>query len=71
MDKIVFNNKDVLGKGGYATVFLGSWNEKPVAVKRVQLVDVDNCKPGEEGLRKLNHDNIIKLYHSEDNSDFR
>ena len=38
--QIVYYKDKVLGQGGFAKVFLGVWDKKPVAVKRVQLEGV-------------------------------
>ncbi|XP_032787123.2 serine/threonine-protein kinase/endoribonuclease IRE1 [Daphnia magna] len=56
----------VLGRGGYATVFEGVWgvNRRPVAVKRVFL-HAEGTRQEEEALRKLDHPNVIKLFHAE------
>ncbi len=56
----------VLGKGGYATVFEGVWgvNRRPVAVKRVFL-HAEGTRQEEEALRKLDHPNVVKLFHAE------
>jgi hypothetical protein len=59
----------VLGKRGYATVFEGVWgvNRRPVAVKRVFL-HAEGTRQEEEALRKLDHSNVIKLFHAERHS---
>jgi serine/threonine protein kinase len=43
---------------------------RKVAVKRIQIENVENNKE-EEALKKLDHPNVVKLYHVESDSDFR
>ncbi len=67
---ITLDKKTVLGRGGFGVVFRGEWNNKIVAVKRIELAKCENNKE-EEALQKLNHPNVVKLYHVESDSDFR
>jgi predicted Ser/Thr protein kinase len=60
----------ILGKGPYGTVFEGEWNGKKVAVKRIEKTKCENNKE-DEALQKLDHPNVVKLYHVESDSDFR
>ena len=69
--QIVYYKDKVLGQGGFAHVFEGRWNERKVAVKRVLLEDVGSTKQEEEALQRLNHPNVIKLFHVENNEYFR
>ena len=68
--QIAYDRNKLLGEGGFAKVFDGRWNEKKVAVKRVQLLDVGSTQE-EEALQRLNHPNVVKLFHVENNEDFR
>ena len=61
----------ILGKGKYGTVFEGVWREKPVAIKRIQLSDIKSNEREEAALQKLDHSNVIKLLHVENDSTFR
>ncbi len=63
----------VLGEGYYgATVFQGAWRGKSVAVKRVHLIDVDDSKSQrEDAVLELNHPNVVKLFHAENDDKFR
>lgn len=61
----------MLGRGKYATVFEGTLDGKKVAVKRAQLIDVENNPIEEETLKKLDHPNVIKLLYSVSDDDFR
>jgi hypothetical protein len=44
---------------------------RKVAVKRIQIENVENNKGGEEALQKLDHLNVVKLHHVESDNDFR
>lgn len=47
-------------------------NRIPVAVKRIQLLDVDeHTKREEDALRSLDHPNVVKIFHAEDDDNFR
>ena len=65
----------VIGNGAYGYVFEGIFRHQEVAVKRVQLTEIylrlrSNARE-ETALRELEHDNVIKFHHSEDDKDFR
>ena len=63
--------KKILGEGRYGIVFEGVWSDKPVAIKRIQLTHIASIKREEDALLKLNHPNVIKLLHVENDSTFR
>ncbi len=67
--KVDFKNE--LGRGGYGKVFQGEWNNIQVAVKRIPLSKVESNKREEEALQMLNHPNVIKLFHTESDSENR
>jgi hypothetical protein len=67
--KIQYNTEVPLGEGGYGSVFPGTFQGREVAVKRV-LLDKANGKE-EEALKKLDHPNIVKLFHVECEKDFK
>jgi serine/threonine protein kinase len=67
---ISIDREKVLGKGAYGIVFEGTWMDRKVAVKRIQIENVENNKE-EKALQKLDHPNVVKLYHVESDSDFR
>lgn len=79
MEKIVsqslsYNENAVLCKGTNGFFFRGFLNGIEIAVKRVQLANVQKeptQKKEEEGLSSLNHRNVIKLLHVEQDSTFR
>ncbi|XP_046462834.1 sensor for unfolded proteins in the ER ire1-like [Daphnia pulex] len=67
--EIQYNRKVQLGEGGYGSVFQGTFKGREVAVKRV-LLNMANDNE-EEALRKLDHPNIVKLFHVECDKDFK
>jgi serine/threonine protein kinase len=67
--KITFDRSNRLGEGGYGSVFLGKFNGKEVAVKKVERFKV--VENEELALKQLDHPNIIKLLHSESDKDFK
>ncbi len=56
-----------LGEGGFGVVFQDVWCGIPVAVKRIKLTDIDNGRE-EDALDKLDHPNVVKLFHVESDS---
>jgi serine/threonine protein kinase len=68
---ISIDRQKVLGKGRYGIVYEGTWMNRKVAVKRIQIENVENNKGEVEALQKLDHPNVVKLYHVESDSDFR
>lgn len=68
--KITYDRSRLIGKGGFAIVFHGTFNGIPAAVKRIE--HERRCDDKEErALDILNHSNIVKLYTFENNDDFR
>ena len=68
--KDLSSNK-ILGKGAFGTVYEGVWCAKLVAIKRIQLSDLASNEREEEALQKLDHPNVIKLLHVENDPMFR
>jgi serine/threonine protein kinase len=58
-----------LGEGGFGSVFLGQFDDRQVAVKRVDLFNVSENE--EKSLQMLDHPNVIKLFHSESDENFK
>lgn len=61
-----------LGQGGQGTVWRGTFDGIAVAVKRF-LLDNDEISQRREvdSLKTLDHPNIVRLYHTEEDDDFR
>ena len=66
--EIKFERGAKLGEGGYGDVYLGTFKNGKVAVKRVQL---SKCGDKEEIFKELNHENVVKLFHFEIDADFK
>ncbi len=69
LHQIEFNPKDRLGKGSHGSVFSGKFDGRQIAVKRIQLIDTDERE--EEALQRLNHLNVVKLFHVENHEAFK
>ncbi|KAK4014954.1 hypothetical protein OUZ56_027466 [Daphnia magna] len=67
--KIWYDNYALLGRGSFGTVFKGKFGGRDVAVKRVELHKVNQRE--EEAMLELDHPNIVKLFHCENDKDFR
>lgn len=59
----------IIGRGRYGIVFHGTYFGQKVAVKRIQQIEVNLRE--EANLRKLDHENVVKLMCQEENNDFR
>jgi serine/threonine protein kinase len=77
---LTFDRKKVLGKGGFGTVYegvwgreiyKGVWRETKVAVKRIVVGDAATTEQEEKALKMLDHRNVIKLFHVEEDQDFK
>lgn len=67
---IIIDIDKLIGRGCYGAVYEGTWKDRKVAVKQIKIVNVQNNEGG-EALQKLDHPNVVKLYHVESDSDFR
>lgn len=63
--------KDLLGEGFYGQVFKGVWNGEKVAVKRIHQQYSEYKIREELVLQRLNHPNVIKLFHAENDGAYR
>jgi serine/threonine protein kinase len=68
---LTFDRQKVLGVGGFGTVYQGVWGETKVAVKRILVGDAATTEQEEMALKILNHPNVIKLFHVEEDLDFK
>ena len=62
-----------LGVGGFGQVCKGQYQGKSVAVKRIELIRLQRLNGDRELeiMKTLDHPNILKLLHWEDDKDFR
>ena len=65
------NPNNPLGSGGYSYVFTGTYKDQKVAVKRILLLDAANDNEVKVMQQILDHPNIVKLLHVEDDENFR
>lgn len=74
-DRLSYDDNAILGKGTAGFVFRGSFGDDiPVAVKRVKLASMQKeavQKREEEMFASLDHPNVIKLYHIEEDLTFK
>jgi hypothetical protein len=66
-----FDRTSILGSGGYGVGTGSEWNNKIVAVKRIEKTNCENNNKGEDALQKLHLPNVVKLYHVDSDIDFR
>ncbi len=66
-----YQRKDVLGKGNFGIVFLGSHKGKQVAVKRLDLHRLDPEDREVNLHMKLEHDNVLKILSVDEDDEFR
>ncbi|EFX82937.1 hypothetical protein DAPPUDRAFT_315977 [Daphnia pulex] len=65
------HRQKVLGVGFSGTVFEGVWGETKVAVKRILIKNAASNEQEEKALKMLHHRNVIKLFHVEEDQDFK
>jgi serine/threonine-protein kinase/endoribonuclease IRE1 len=68
---LTLDRKKILGEGGFAIVFEGTWRRVKVAVKRIPLEKAASNEPEVMALKMLDHTNVIKLFHVEEDQDFK
>jgi serine/threonine protein kinase len=68
---LTFDRQNVLGVGGFGTVYQGVWGKTKVAVKRILIKDAASNEQEEKALKLLDHPNVIKLFHVEEDQDFK
>ncbi len=67
------NNNGILGKGAFAVVYKRVHNGEDVAVKRIELLRLDENleKREEETMRKLDHPNVLQLIDVSEDKNFK
>ncbi len=68
---LICDRQRILGEGGFATVFEGTWGGVKVAVKRILKSNAVTTEQEERALKMLDHINVIKLFHVEEDQDFK
>ena len=68
--EVTIDRSQILGRGAYATVFVGKWRNIDVAVKRIELHDLLTDRE-EKAMKELDHPNVIKLLNFEEDSYFK
>lgn len=68
---IKIRRNKILGEGCYGQVFKGVWNGKKVAVKRIYQQFSEHNIREELTLKRLNHPNVLKLLHVENDEEYR
>ena len=70
--KITFDRKKLLGQGGFAAVYEGTYESDRVAVKRIPVYFLNTTLERGIGLQPtLNHENVLKILAIEEDEDFR
>lgn len=62
---------NILGVGSIGVVFKGNWDAIEVAVKQIPIDNAAKCEREVNEFKMLNHENIVKLFHIEENQNFR
>lgn len=71
---ISYSRKDVLGSGTFGTVYLGIFEEKKVAIKKIQLKHQQSVKEDREVKNQLEaqgHENVVQIFETVQDLDFR
>ena len=69
-DILVINEGQLLGKGAFSSVYLGTFRTMKVAIKKVLILNQETDRE-QSAMSQLNHCNVLKLVHVEDNVPFR
>jgi serine/threonine protein kinase len=72
--EISYSRKDVLGSGTFGTVYLGIFEEKKVAIKKIQLKHQQSVKEDREVKNQLEaqgHENVASIFETVEDIDFR
>jgi serine/threonine protein kinase len=72
VNMLTIDRAKILGKGKYGIVYEGVWGENQVAIKRIPIDNVAICNEREESaLKMFHHEHVIKLFHVEEDQDFK
>ena len=67
-----FTVGELIGRGFFGTVHRGTFEGSEVAIKKMQILRLDQRGPREyESMKQLDHPNVLKLLHWQDDADFR
>ena len=68
---LTFDRSKILGTGYFGIVFEGLLGETKVAVKRIPIHHAATNQQEEKALKTLDHINVNKLFHVEEDQDFK
>lgn len=71
--ELSFDTNDIIERGGFSTVFSGFHSSRPVAIKRMQMTDLNESviQREVELMQKASyHPNILEFIHEERTEDF-
>jgi serine/threonine protein kinase len=69
---LTIDREKILGKGKYGIVYEGVWGATKVAIKRIPVEKAASRNEREvNALKKFDHENVIKLFHVEEDTDFK
>ncbi len=71
VSKLKIDRAKILGEGGFGIVFEGVWGEIKVAVKRIPVEKAASSKREENALKIFNDEHVIKLFHVEEDQNFK
>lgn len=73
LQEIRFEEQAFLSSGAYGAVYRGKYHDQSVAVKRILLADFQgiDIEKEEEALVGLDHENVVKLLHVEQDELFK
>ena len=70
VNKKLVCGSQLIGRGRFGIIYDGTLDDQPVVVKKVRLTDVQVEKE-RISMQQLQHVNVIKLLHVEDDDEFR
>ena len=70
VNKKLVCGSQLIGRGCFGVIYDGTLDDQPVVVKKVRLADV-KVEKERISMQQLQHVNVIKLLHVEDDGEFR